>query len=135
MAKQRKDWKLSDLSFISTKEQKVEIEKPKHAETVVTLISHVNDEDALLAHINAIEKRGVVVRMVRLLRLLSQSLTFLLTTSMRTFSPTLVFSSVLLLTPRLFVDRALAKVKKMFPNLPEEQLNAMAAMLRDSVEG
>jgi len=135
MAKQRKDWKLSDLSFISTKEQKVEIEKPKHAETVVTLISHVNDEDALLAHINAIEKRGVVGEdgkvaeaALTIADILADYINENILTNTR-------IQLRLTADPTIVVDRALAKVKKMFPNLPEEQLNAMAAMLRDSVEG
>lgn len=123
MAKPRKDWKLDSVEFVTTKDEKVEINKPKPASTTVTVIDHVNDADALLAHINAVEQKNYTVGDILADYVNENILTNTRIALRQTADPDQV------------VTKALDKVRKLFPNLPEEQLAAMAAMMKDSLEG
>lgn len=123
MAKPRKDWKLVEVNCVSTKDEKIEITKPKPASATVTVIDNVNDAEALLAHINAVEKNEKPLTYADILKdYVNTNIVSNARIALRQVAD-----------PTAIVTKALDKVRKMFPNLPEEQLAAMAEMMKDSI--
>lgn len=121
MARTRKDWKLGDCTCVTTKEEKVEISKPKPASTTVTVIDAVTDADALLAHINSVEQKNYTVGDI-LADYVNQNILTNARIQLRQTAD-----------PDAVVSKAIEKLHKQFANLPEEQLAAMAQMIKESM--
>lgn len=123
MAKPRKEWNLEGQNFITVKDEKIEIKKPKPADTTVKVIDTVTDVDALLNHINTVEKNETPMTVADVLReYVNENIRANTRISLRNVAD-----------PQATVNKAIETLRKKFPHVSDEQLKAMAEMLSASM--